>query len=299
MLATFCLIMYLRNPDFLNEVWLWIVGLFATGFAYLQSLWNSIKSKVLSLVGADTAKEQKTNKVNTSGTPSTTSATAPLPDQNTLTELQNLKTKEASLLEQVKTLQLAVNDKDKNIAALHEKIASIQKPDNKPVDPFSGSSIYLLRYIDDGQTTIGLLYVDDEFFCYTLEDTYRKEKIAGKTRIQAGDYVILFNKNPTKLTEKYRNKPFTKGWFTWHLHLQDVPDFLGIYIHAGGDSGDTDGCILVSDGLTSSGGSKTFTNSKKTFENLYKRIAQDLEANVPVRIRVYDEHWFSDEFLNR
>ncbi len=288
--ATFLVILYIRNPELLSKLWLWVVGLFGVAAGYAESLWKGLKSKVLQVVGNDQP----------STIPPTRTQNTPSPAQTNVTSQPDPRDKEreTAIQQQVTDLQGQLIEKDKNIAALNDKVNAIQQPAIKPVDPFTGTNIYLLRYLDDGETTLGLLYLDNKFFCYTLEDTFRAVKVAAKTRIPAGDYLVLFNKTLTKLTQKYRDKPFTKGWFTWHLHLQNVPGFDGIYIHSGGDSGDTEGCILVSDGLDSSDHKKTFTNSKKTFEIFYKQIAEDLEANVPVRIRIYDEHWFNNEILN-
>ena len=51
-------------------------------------------------------------------------------------------------------------------------------------------NLKLVRYSDNKESTLGILFLDDEFLCYTLEDTHRKEKIAGQTRIPEGKYKI-------------------------------------------------------------------------------------------------------------
>ena len=42
-------------------------------------------------------------------------------------------------------------------------------------------------------STIGKLYVDDQFECYTLEDKVRPVKIKGKTAIPEGRYEVIIN----------------------------------------------------------------------------------------------------------
>jgi hypothetical protein len=84
--------------------------------------------------------------------------------------------------------------------------------------------------------TEGLLFVDDVFFCYTLEDKDRNlesggTKIYGKTAIPRGTYDI-------KLTKSER---FLKVLPI----LINVPQFSGVRIHSGNTANDTDGCILV------------------------------------------------------
>ena len=149
--------------------------------------------------------------------------------------------------------------------------------------------INLYRYSDDGETTVGLLYINDKFFCYTLEDAFRPQKIAGETRIPAGSFDIGFNRNETPLTERYRTR--FPEWFTYHIELKNVPQFNSIYIHNGGDHTNTEGCILVSDSL-SVGDAKTFlTNSRKTFKTLYKFLNDQLNQNKKIVIKIEDEGW--------
>lgn len=179
-----------------------------------------------------------------------------------------------------------------------------EKPDNdnsgkentnteEPVNsqPFNGVSLSLLRYSDDEETTIGLLQINHEFYCYTLEDTFNEEKIAGKTRIPAGSYSIKFRKEETELTLKYRER--YPEWFTFHLQLLEVPGFDSIYIHNGGDHTHTEGRILVSDSLNVNNEKTFLSNSRETFRRLYCYISEQLNNNIPVRITIYDENWIN------
>lgn len=166
------------------------------------------------------------------------------------------------------------------------------------IDNFSGETFYLLRYLDDGETTLGLLFLNSTFFCYTLEDAFGSEVIRGKTRIRAQDYEIRFREVKDKFTEKYRKRQFLRGLFRWHLQLQDVSGFEDITINFGGNHKDTSGNILISDGLTDKAKKKVLTNSKETYKLLYTIIKDDLEKETPVRIRIFDEHWFEQEILN-
>lgn len=90
--------------------------------------------------------------------------------------------------------------------------------------------------------TIGKLYVDDEYFCDTLEDTVRdtnksgkfdngEQKIKGKTAIPYGTYEIKWTYSP-------RFKKYTP-------QLMNVPSFEGIRVHAGNTSADTEGCLIL------------------------------------------------------
>lgn len=90
--------------------------------------------------------------------------------------------------------------------------------------------------------TIGKLYIDDNYFCDTLEDTVRdlnkdgkfdngEKKIKGKTAIPYGTYEI-------KWTYSHRFKKYTP-------QLMNVPSFEGIRIHSGNSSDHTYGCLLL------------------------------------------------------
>jgi hypothetical protein len=157
---------------------------------------------------------------------------------------------------------------------------------------YNGVTLRLLRYSDDGSTTIGLLTINGQYYCYTLEDTFHKVKVPGETRIPAGRYWIKFRKEETQSTLTMRQR--YPEWFTWHLELQQVPGFTNIYIHNGGTHNDTEGCILVSDSLNVSNTSTFLSNSRKTFEKLYRYLSEQLHNDVPVQIIIYDENWLKN-----
>ena len=90
--------------------------------------------------------------------------------------------------------------------------------------------------------TIGKLYIDDVYFCDTIEDTVRDinkngkfdnggKKVYGKTAIPYGTYEIKWTYSP-------RFKKYTP-------QLMNVPSFEGIRIHAGNTSADTEGCLIL------------------------------------------------------
>lgn len=90
--------------------------------------------------------------------------------------------------------------------------------------------------------TIGKLYIDDVYFCDTIEDTVRdlnkngkfdngEKKIHSKTAIPYGTYEIKWTYSP-------RFNKYTP-------QLMNVPSFEGIRIHAGNTSADTEGCLIL------------------------------------------------------
>jgi len=102
--------------------------------------------------------------------------------------------------------------------------------------------IKLKRLASRGETTLGALYIHDEWRCFTLEDEARKKKEYGETRIPSGFYQLGLRK-AGRLHEKYSGRFGTmhKGM----IHILDIPNFEWVYFHIGNDDGDTLGCPLV------------------------------------------------------
>jgi len=121
----------------------------------------------------------------------------------------------------------------------------------------------LKRIFKGEDYTIGKLYLDDFYFCDTLEDKVRikdcncKDKIYGKTAIPEGEYRI-------EMIHRSSNNVLTPL-------LIDVPCFTSILIHAGNDQYDTDGCILVGENKVKG----KVLNSRVTFENLIRILKEE------------------------
>lgn len=96
-------------------------------------------------------------------------------------------------------------------------------------------NLRLERRIFTDDVTVGELYLNNEFYCYTLEDAVRPTKIYGKTAIPRGRYKVEITHSPR---------------FRTHLPLLiNVPNYVGVRIHAGNTALDTEGCLLVGLGL--------------------------------------------------
>lgn len=88
--------------------------------------------------------------------------------------------------------------------------------------------------------TEGILLINDQKECETLEDHNRDQnedgkleepKIYGKTAIPAGTYEVEIT--------------FSNKFNKYMIQILNVPGFEGIRIHSGKDAEDTLGCILV------------------------------------------------------
>lgn len=124
--------------------------------------------------------------------------------------------------------------------------------------------LLLKRLHKTSNSTIGELYVNGVFECYTLEDVERVVKIKNETAIPKGKYkVVITYSNRFK-----RDLPL----------LLNVPNFEGVRIHSGNTNHDTEGCILV--GLTRS---KDFIgNSRKAFAKLFDKLKKEKEINLTI-----------------
>ena len=110
--------------------------------------------------------------------------------------------------------------------------------------------------------TIGNMYVDDTYFCDTLEDADREltntmeideilaKKVKAQTAIPTGKYDIILSFSP----RFKRVLPL----------LLNVKGFEGIRIHPGNTAEDTEGCLLVGENKEKG----KVLNSRATFERL-------------------------------
>lgn len=130
------------------------------------------------------------------------------------------------------------------------------------------------REIFTDHSTTGMLYVDEAFFCYTLEDRDRQKqadgsiipwvpslKIPKETAIPYGTYQVITD---------YSNR-FKKVM----PHILNVPNFEGIRIHSGNTDHDTEGCLLLGMSLN-----KDFVGrSKEAFDKFFSLLQKALKED--------------------
>jgi hypothetical protein len=255
-------LIFVTNPELLSKIWLYIIGFIGYVVVLVEKGFNKIAA-------AFTPNKEK---------PKSTETTHQTPSSPVLQPISEEKSEIEALEQKIKDLEIQLhNGKGDDETALAK------------------STLTILRYLDDGETTLGLIFLRNKFFAYTLEDAHNEVKIEKKTRIPAGVYKVDFNKNLTDLTKKYRN---TYGsWFDFHLEIKHIPNFQNVYIHVGNTHDHSDGCILIADGV-SAGTSKSLQYSRNAFERFYKTTSALLKSNEPVTIQIINEDWFERSKLS-
>lgn len=134
------------------------------------------------------------------------------------------------------------------------------------------------RFFDNGHETLGRLYVNGQFRCFTLEDTFRAKKVKHETRIPAGTYEVRLRKFGGFHSQYSGRFPtIHKGM----LELVNVPGYDGILIHIGNHKDDTSGCLLtgVSYQIENKTKRATLQNSTAAYIMLYPIIANHLSID--------------------
>lgn len=122
----------------------------------------------------------------------------------------------------------------------------------------------LIREPTHKDATMGSLYINGIWQCWTLEDTIRERvgqpvkawKVPAQTAIASGRYRVIVTPSPRF------NRPLPL--------LLDVVGFDGVRIHPGNVPADTEGCILV--GLDRGDG--RVLRSRLAFDLLFPKLEQ-------------------------
>lgn len=142
-----------------------------------------------------------------------------------------------------------------------------------------------------GGSTLGILFIDGKFECYTLEDEAREVKVPGETRIPAGTYSIKL-RSWGGLHEKYKTRfpDMHKGM----LKIENVPGFTDIMIHCGATEKDTAGCLVVGDGVNNNQVAPALlTFSSVAYARLYPAVIEAIDKDEEIKINVEDLWDFS------
>ena len=130
----------------------------------------------------------------------------------------------------------------------------------------------LFRQILHEDYTIGRLFVNDAYECWTLEDPVREgPKVPGATAIPRGTYRVIVDYSP------HFKRPMP--------HLLDVPGFEGVRIHSGNTPADTEGCILV--GLEYGNGA--IWHSRDAYKLLLPKLVTALDNQETITLEITNE----------
>lgn len=152
--------------------------------------------------------------------------------------------------------------------------------------------LILQRKIDTGFETLGKLFLEGKFLCYTLEDTYRKRKVKHKTRIPAGLYKLAlraYGSHYVKYVKRFVDI-FHKGM----IQIMDVMGFTDILFHIGNSKEDTSGCILVGEDYREEDGRLYLVSSTVAYKKVYPLI-QKLIRYGELGLEIIDEEDLSTE----
>lgn len=110
--------------------------------------------------------------------------------------------------------------------------------------------VELIRLEETEQGTLGVLKVNKEAFCCTLEPADR-ENAKNVSSIPTQQYVCEIHDSPK---------------FGITYLVKDVPGRVGILFHSGNSADDTEGCILLGQHFGKLKGRRAVLNSGETFK---------------------------------
>ena len=144
--------------------------------------------------------------------------------------------------------------------------------------------IKVVRVFRKPTYTIGKLYIDDKFFCDTLEDVDRginqnmdlkaieAIKVKHSTAIPTGTYTV----NMSKVSPRFSNRSWSIKYKGIVPQIENVPGYDGVLIHPGNTEEDTSGCLLVGENKLIG----RVINSVPTWEKLMQILTNSKEKIV-------------------
>jgi len=110
------------------------------------------------------------------------------------------------------------------------------------------------RFLHHPDCEISRVYINGEYFCFSIEDATRTTKIKGETCIPLGQYPLS-----TRFSPK-----FSKAYNHDMIWVQNVPGFDFILIHWGNTISDTEGCLIIGDKIGTVNQKDAVLNSRAT-----------------------------------
>ena len=151
--------------------------------------------------------------------------------------------------------------------------------------------LQLKRFKDDGDTTMGVFFIDGIAKCFMIEDEERTVKKWGEMRIPNGTFEVslraeggFHNRYKSKFGQAdgmlcVHNAP------DWKI-IQDGITFQYVLIHIGNTDDDTAGCLLPNTSV--SFGTMKGSGSTTAYKKIYPIIHAALKRGEKVTIEVSD-----------
>lgn len=149
--------------------------------------------------------------------------------------------------------------------------------------------VEMKRFVDDGDTSGTLLYIDGKFECFCIEDEHRSKKIWGEMRFPEGIMQIGLRKAGgmnARFTKRY---PWHKGMLcifnapNWKIIIGTTV-FQYCQYHPGNDDDDTAGCPLPNETMNTT--RMRGIGSTVAYKRMYEKIVPELLAGREVSLHV-------------
>ena len=138
--------------------------------------------------------------------------------------------------------------------------------------------ITIKRLYNDGDTTIGAVYIQSHMIAFSCEDEPREEKLVNETRIPAGIYPLGVRKG-SPMAKRYDAKFEDHDGMLW---IQGVPGFEYVYFHVGNDESDSSGCVLL--GQSANVATMNIGSSVKAYEEFYSLVRPHIDEGWMVEV---------------
>jgi hypothetical protein len=112
----------------------------------------------------------------------------------------------------------------------------------------------IYRHVYAEGFTLGNLYLDGVFECFTLEPPVKGKLIASNP----GRYPVTVDFSPR----------FQKDM----PHINGVPGMEGVRIHSGNSAADTEGCVLVGNVISKEG---LISESRAAYDSLFEKLKSE------------------------
>jgi len=149
----------------------------------------------------------------------------------------------------------------------------------------------LKRFHDNGDTTMGIFFIDGVAQCFMIEDEERTKKVWGEMRIPNGTFFVSLRAQGGfhhRYKKKYGQKDgmlCIHNFANWKIKKDDI-EFQYVLIHIGNSDEDTAGCLLPNTSV--SFGNMRGTGSTLAYKKIYPKIHEALMKGEKVTIEITD-----------